>query len=124
MSQQKRAIHDRLKVMETENAKDLAMTIPSLVPEIRGMIPAMESTSMLRDTKLPTLTTDSQRYNELDRRARNEENRTKRLTDGNKSSVLPAGFAEDEIAAEDRKPKRKVAVMVGYSGTGYKGMQM
>ncbi len=25
---------------------------------------------------------------------------------------------------EDRKPKRKVAVMIGYSGSGYKGMQM
>ena len=33
-------------------------------------------------------------------------------------------FSQDEIAAEDRKPKRKVAVMIGYAGTGYKGMQL
>ena len=39
-------------------------------------------------------------------------------------SVLPAGFSTEEIAAEARRPKRKVAVMIGYSGSGYKGMQM
>jgi tRNA pseudouridine38-40 synthase len=33
-------------------------------------------------------------------------------------------FTEEEIAAEVKRPKRKVAVMVGYSGTGYKGMQI
>lgn len=37
---------------------------------------------------------------------------------------MPAPYAADEIAAEDRKPKRKVAVLIGYSGTGYKGMQI
>lgn len=33
-------------------------------------------------------------------------------------------FSREEIAAEERRPKRKVAVMIGYSGTGYKGMQV
>ncbi|KAG9257169.1 tRNA pseudouridine synthase [Emericellopsis atlantica] len=33
-------------------------------------------------------------------------------------------FTEEEIAAESKRPKRKVAVMVGYSGSGYKGMQI
>lgn len=33
-------------------------------------------------------------------------------------------FSAEEIAAEDRRPKRKVAVLIGYAGTGYKGMQM
>jgi tRNA pseudouridine38-40 synthase len=28
------------------------------------------------------------------------------------------------VEAEERRPKRKVAVMLGYSGTGYKGMQI
>jgi tRNA pseudouridine38-40 synthase len=28
------------------------------------------------------------------------------------------------VEAEERRPKRKVAVMIGYSGTGYKGMQI
>ena len=36
----------------------------------------------------------------------------------------PNPFTEEEIAAEEKRPKRKVAVMVGYSGTGYKGMQI
>jgi tRNA pseudouridine38-40 synthase len=33
-------------------------------------------------------------------------------------------FSKEEIDAEGRKPKRKVAVLIGYSGTGYKGMQI
>jgi tRNA pseudouridine38-40 synthase len=33
-------------------------------------------------------------------------------------------FSAEEIAAEERRPKRKVAVMLGYSGTGYKGLQI
>jgi len=36
---------------------------------------------------------------------------------------LPPAFTKEEIEAEDKKPKRKVAVLIGYSGTGYKGMQ-
>ena len=41
-----------------------------------------------------------------------------------KESTLPKPFSEEEIAAEERKPKHKVAVMIGYAGSGYKGMQM
>lgn len=37
---------------------------------------------------------------------------------------LAPEFDKEEIAAEDRRPKRKVAVLIGYSGTGYRGMQM
>ena len=33
-------------------------------------------------------------------------------------------FAQEEIDNEEKRPKRKVAVMIGYSGTGYKGMQL
>lgn len=33
-------------------------------------------------------------------------------------------FSEAEIAAEERRPKRKVAVLIGYSGTGYHGLQI
>lgn len=33
-------------------------------------------------------------------------------------------FSAEEIAAEDRRPKKKVAVLIGYAGTGYKGMQI
>jgi tRNA pseudouridine38-40 synthase len=33
-------------------------------------------------------------------------------------------YSKEEIDAEERRPKRKVAVLIGYSGTGYKGMQI
>jgi tRNA pseudouridine38-40 synthase len=33
-------------------------------------------------------------------------------------------FTKEEIEGEERKPKRKVAVLIGYAGTGYKGMQI
>jgi len=33
-------------------------------------------------------------------------------------------FSEEAIKAEGRRPKKKVAVLIGYSGTGYKGMQL
>lgn len=35
-----------------------------------------------------------------------------------------AEFSKEEIDAEERRPKRKVAVLIGYAGTGYKGMQI
>ncbi|TKX24365.1 tRNA pseudouridine synthase-1 [Elsinoe australis] len=58
----------------------------------------------------------------LDKRSRNEQEKLKPKDD--RPSVLPAAFAEEEIAAEDRRPKKKVAVLIGYSGTGYRGMQI
>ncbi|CAI4218088.1 unnamed protein product [Parascedosporium putredinis] len=33
-------------------------------------------------------------------------------------------FSAEEIAAEERRPKKKVAVLFGYSGTGYRGLQI
>lgn len=41
--------------------------------------------------------------------------------------VLPiyaTQFTKEEIESEPKRPKRKVAVMMGYSGSGYKGMQL
>lgn len=70
------------------------------------------------------------RRRNTDRRARNEEEQEKRQrTDRqgqqqNKPSTLPAPFSAEEIAAEERRPKHKVAVLIGYSGTGYKGLQI
>ncbi len=37
---------------------------------------------------------------------------------------MSIAFTPEEIAAEERKPKRKVAVLIGYAGTGYHGMQI
>lgn len=72
------------------------------------------------------MVTDLPRRSDLDKRGRNEESKAKRQADreAGRTTVLPEGFAQEEIDAEDRKPKRKVAIMIGYSGTGYKGMQM
>ncbi|KIH90543.1 tRNA pseudouridine38-40 synthase [Sporothrix brasiliensis 5110] len=39
-------------------------------------------------------------------------------------SNMSIPFSAEEIAAEGRRPKRKVAVMIGYAGTGYRGMQI
>lgn len=61
-----------------------------------------------------------------DRRAQNSEeaNKRRKVTDEDRAPALPKPFSEEEVAAEERRPKHKVAVMLGYSGTGYKGMQM
>ncbi|KAI0180793.1 pseudouridine synthase [Hypoxylon sp. FL1284] len=69
-----------------------------------------------------------------DRRARNEKGwqerkRRKLDEDGNAAgngepSYMSIQFPEAEIAAEERRPKRKVAVMIGYAGTGYHGLQI
>ncbi|KAI1454007.1 pseudouridine synthase [Annulohypoxylon moriforme] len=68
------------------------------------------------------------------KRERNEkewEERKRRRLDENGNSIKPSEpsymsiqFPEAEIAAEERKPKRKVAVMIGYDGTGYHGLQI
>ncbi|KAF2144146.1 uncharacterized protein K452DRAFT_349917 [Aplosporella prunicola CBS 121167] len=66
--------------------------------------------------------------NQPDKRKRNEREQAKRRKleeEGQEiQSVLPKGFSQEEIEAESRQPKRKVVVMIGYSGTGYKGMQI
>ncbi|KAF1997108.1 pseudouridine synthase [Amniculicola lignicola CBS 123094] len=65
---------------------------------------------------------------QLDRRGRNEAEQSKRKEQDQKGdqedSILPSAFPKEELEAEERRPKRKVAVMIGYSGTGYKGMQI
>ncbi|GAP87690.1 putative tRNA pseudouridine38-40 synthase [Rosellinia necatrix] len=41
-----------------------------------------------------------------------------------KPSYMNIQFPDAEIAAEERRPKRKVAVLIGYAGTGYHGLQI
>lgn len=58
---------------------------------------------------------------------RNDEQAAKRLKADREGEDLPVyltRFSKEEIEAQEKKPKRKVAVMIGYSGTGYKGMQL
>ncbi|KAI8956622.1 pseudouridine synthase [Daldinia sp. FL1419] len=69
-----------------------------------------------------------------DKRERNEkgwqERKRRRVDeDGNavantEPSYMNIQFPEAEIAAEERRPKRKVAVLIGYAGTGYHGLQI
>ncbi|KAF7563989.1 hypothetical protein G7046_g129 [Stylonectria norvegica] len=62
-----------------------------------------------------------------DKRKKNDEFqdfKRRKLNKDGESAADSNPFSKDEIAAEERRPKRKVAVMVGYAGTGYKGMQV
>jgi tRNA pseudouridine38-40 synthase len=53
-----------------------------------------------------------------------EKNRNAAEGDGKAKPYLSVNFTSEEIAAESRRPKRKVAVMIGYAGTGYSGLQI
>lgn len=58
-------------------------------------------------------------------RSRNEENRAKRQkVDGDNEANGEIQEQQEEGEKEERRPKRKVAVLVGYCGHGYKGMQL
>ncbi|KAK5950206.1 tRNA pseudouridine synthase 1 [Knufia fluminis] len=64
-----------------------------------------------------------------DKRAANIEaqaSKRQKLNDGEAAPlpVYATQFDAESIAAEERRPKKKVAVLIGYSGTGYKGMQL
>ena len=49
----------------------------------------------------------------------------RKLDDGEEPMPIYAThFSAEDIAEEQRRPKKKVAVMIGYSGTGYHGMQL
>ncbi|KAI9737098.1 MAG: tRNA pseudouridine synthase 1 [Cirrosporium novae-zelandiae] len=67
------------------------------------------------------------RTRNVDRRARNETeqaSKKQRLEGGDSAPIYSTNFSKEEITSEDRRPKRKVAVLIGYSGSGYKGMQL
>ncbi|KAK2762636.1 tRNA pseudouridine synthase 1 [Arachnomyces sp. PD_36] len=64
----------------------------------------------------------------LDKRSRNTEAQAakrRKLESGEKATPIYATeFTAEDIAAEERRPKKKVAVLLGYSGSGYYGMQL
>ncbi len=63
----------------------------------------------------------------MDKRTRTDEAAKRRKDDGGGGDGLPiyaTQFTKEEIESEVKKPKRKVAVLLGYSGSGYKGMQL
>ncbi|KAE8163074.1 pseudouridine synthase [Aspergillus tamarii] len=65
----------------------------------------------------------------LDKRGRlDKQNEAKRQKIDNgeevKAPIYATHFSQEDIENEQRRPKKKVAVLLGYSGTGYKGMQL
>ncbi|EOO01390.1 putative trna pseudouridine synthase protein [Phaeoacremonium minimum UCRPA7] len=74
----------------------------------------------------PPSTANNGSHKKSDRVGDWQENKRRKLDDNGEpfASKMSIPFSADEIAAEGRRPKRKVAVMVGYAGTGYKGMQI
>ncbi|KAL2187748.1 pseudouridine synthase [Thermothelomyces heterothallicus CBS 203.75] len=82
-----------------------------------------------RSASIPASGAQSNRGPVPDKRERvqNDRNakRRKVIDEDNKgSSYMSITFTPEEIAAEGRRPKRKVAVMIGYAGTGYHGIQI
>ena len=66
---------------------------------------------------------------QIDRRGQNEsqkEQPEEKLAQGEKDStpIYATIFSAEDIENEQRRPKKKAAVLIGYSGTGYHGMQM
>lgn len=75
-----------------------------------------------------SLQTNSLSRNRVDKRARNDDEQAKKRlkteTGDGKTPIYQVPFTSEDIKSEERRPKHKVAVMIGYSGTGYKGMQL
>ncbi|CAI7648156.1 unnamed protein product [Penicillium manginii] len=61
-----------------------------------------------------------------DRSERQAENKRRKIENGEEviAPIYATQFSKEEIANEERRPKKKVAILMGYSGTGYFGMQL
>ena len=63
-----------------------------------------------------------------DKRQRNQDEQAakrQRIDEGKPELPIHATkFSDEVLAAEERRPKKKVAVLIGYAGTGYRGMQL
>lgn len=64
-----------------------------------------------------------------DKRARNQEQeeiKRRKLEQGEEieKPIYATHFLQEDIDQEERRPKKKVAVLLSYSGTGYHGMQL
>ena len=73
--------------------------------------------------------TDRLSKQKVDKRQRNDDEQAvkRQRIDNGDESVLPiyaTKFSEEDLKAEERRPKKKVAVLIGYAGTGYHGMQL
>ena len=66
---------------------------------------------------------------QLDKRQRNDDEQAakrQRLDNGDEKAlpIYATKFSEEDLKTEERRPKKKVAVLIGYAGTGYHGMQL
>lgn len=54
------------------------------------------------------------------------ETKRRKLENGEEviAPIYATQFTKEEIDSEERRPKKKVAILMGYSGTGYAGMQL
>lgn len=73
--------------------------------------------------------TDGLSKKKIDKRKRNDDEQAakRQRMDKGEGEVLPiyaTKFSDDVLKAEERRPKKKVAVLIGYAGTGYRGMQL
>jgi tRNA pseudouridine38-40 synthase len=79
-----------------------------------------------RCTRDQTNVLSKQKVNKRQRNTDEQATKRRKLEDG-EEGVLPiyaTKFSEDVLQAEERRPKKKVAVLIGYAGTGYHGMQL
>ncbi|KAJ5446003.1 Pseudouridine synthase I TruA [Penicillium cf. griseofulvum] len=65
----------------------------------------------------------------IDKRQRHEdkaEAKRRKIENGEEVNlpIYATQFSQEEIDNEERRPKKKVALLMGYSGTGYSGMQL
>ncbi|KAJ5502998.1 hypothetical protein N7463_005872 [Penicillium fimorum] len=70
-----------------------------------------------------------ERNGAIDKRQRHEdkaESKRRKIENGEevKLPIYATQFSKEEIDSEERRPKKKVALLMGYSGTGYSGMQL
>ncbi|KAI1144311.1 pseudouridine synthase [Hypoxylon sp. FL0543] len=128
----------RLISPQTQNPRQIQTSRgqTSATTEIRidNSLPTAADEVKTRSAKVQSVVEKKSSRGPRDRRERNEkewQERKRRRLDENgnakkasEPSYMSIQFPEEEIAAEERRPKRKVAVMIGYSGTGYHGLQI
>lgn len=61
-----------------------------------------------------------------ERLERQEEAKRRKIENGEEviAPIYATEFSAEEIAKEERRPKKKAALLIGYSGSGYHGMQL
>ena len=100
---------------------------PSVSTEESEPLPKKRAVENLRSSK-KRFTTAKDRREHLNKNFRNRKGNRDDSNRNNESQERQKVEDKDDIMLnepkEPRKPKKKVAVLVGFCGTGYQGMQM